>query len=72
MLKVKIMQFENVVVMKILEQSYKDTEALKYRGICLNGIKLRADEFPDIASEHEVYFIPFKQIPRYFRASVSL
>ena len=55
MLKVKFMQIENVVVMKVLEQSKKDTEILKEDFNSQNGMCLRSCEYPEISDSVVIY-----------------
>ena len=56
MLKVKFMQYKNVVIMEILEQSMGDYENLSehpYRA--LNGFELECDNYPEIISLNKIY-----------------
>lgn len=56
MLKVKLVQLKNVVAMKVLEQSEKDTERLRNDEICLMGITFTSENSPEIINPHKVYF----------------
>jgi hypothetical protein len=56
MLKVKFMQYKNVVIMEILEQSMRDYENLSehpYRA--LNGFILKCENYPEIINLDKVY-----------------
>ena len=55
MLKVKFIQIENVVVMKVLEQSKKDTENLKEHFNSQNGMSLKSWNFPEISDHITIY-----------------
>lgn len=55
MLKVKFMQIENVVVMKVLEQSKKDTKILDEYFYSQSGMTLKSCEHPEISDSHNIY-----------------
>lgn len=56
MLKVKFMQIENVVVMKVLEQSKKVTEFLDATNFyAQNGMVLKSCEEPEISDAWNIY-----------------
>lgn len=56
MLKVKFMQYKNVVIMEILEQTMGDYERLSGNAFTAsNGFRLECDEFPEIFNETKIF-----------------
>lgn len=56
MLKVKFMQYKNVVIMEILEQAMGDYENLSEHPFrALNGFVLECEDYPEIISIDKVY-----------------
>ena len=56
MLKVKFMQYQNVVLVEILEQTMRDSERLNtnfFRGS--NGFVLDSEDYPEIINETKMY-----------------
>lgn len=56
MLKVKFMQYKNVIIMEVLEQSMEDYENLsEYPFRASNGFVLECEDYPEIITTDKVY-----------------
>jgi hypothetical protein len=56
MLKVKFMQYKNVVIMEILEQAMEDYERLEQQEFkASNGFRLECETYPEIVNETKIF-----------------